>query len=206
MAMKEDKNKIPVKFRNIKKSFMDTISLNNNYSFMSFPKELNFHGKEKGEQVVLIIRSHWIVTVPYFFLAILVFILPFILASLMPTFFSSIALLISLVIISLLVSLGIVVSTFVKWFYTVHIITDQKVVDLDFTSIMNHSMAEAQLERIEDVTHKQLGAIGSIFDVGSVYIQTAGAQNEIEFSNVPRPRDIQDILFDLLELKQKGEI
>ncbi len=204
--MKEDKNKIPVKFRNIKKSFMDTISLNNNYSFMSFPKELNFHGKEKGEQVVLIIRSHWIVTVPYFFLAILVFILPFILASLMPTFFSSIALLISLVIISLLVSLGIVVSTFVKWFYTVHIITDQKVVDLDFTSIMNHSMAEAQLERIEDVTHKQLGAIGSIFDVGSVYIQTAGAQNEIEFSNVPRPRDIQDILFDLLELKQKGEI
>ncbi|HNR53251.1 MAG TPA: PH domain-containing protein [Candidatus Dojkabacteria bacterium] len=206
MAMKEDKNKIPVKFRNIKKSFMDTISLNNNYSFMSFPKELNFHGKEKGEQVVLIIRSHWIVTVPYFFLAILVFILPFILASLMPTFFSSIALLISLVIISLLVSLGIVVSTFVKWFYTVHIITDQKVVDLDFTSIMNHSMAEAQLERIEDVTHKQLGAIGSIFDVGSVYIQTAGAQNEIEFTNVPRPRDVQDILFDLLELKQKGEI
>lgn len=206
MAMKEDKNKIPVKFRKIKKSFMETISLNNDHSFMSFPKELNFHGKEKGEQVVLIVRSHWIVTIPYFFLAVLVFILPFVLASLMPTFFSSIALLISLVITSVLVSLGITVSTFVKWFYTVHIITDQRVVDLDFTSIMNHSMAEAQLEKIEDVTHKQLGVIGSIFDVGSVYIQTAGAQNEIEFSNVPRPREIHDILFDLLELKQKGEI
>jgi len=206
MAMKEDKNKIPAKFRNIKKSFMDTISLNNDHSFMSFPKELNFHGKEKGEQVVLIIRSHWIVTVPYFFLAALVLSLPFILVLLIPTFSSSIALLISLIITSLLVSLGIMVSTFVKWFYTVHIITDQRVVDLDFTSIMNHSMAEAQLERIEDVTHKQLGVIGSVFDVGTVYIQTAGAQNEIEFSNVPRPRDIQDILIDLLELKQKGEI
>ena len=206
MAMKEDKNKIPVKFRNVKKSFMKTIALNNDHSFMSFPKELNFHGKEKGEQVVLIIRSHWIVTVPYLFLAILIFVLPFVLASLMPTFFSSIALLISLIITSLLVSLGIMVSTFVKWFYTVHIITDQRVVDLDFTSIMSHSMAEAQLEKIEDVTHKQLGVVGSIFDVGSVYIQTAGAQNEIEFSNVPRPREIHDILFDLLELKQKGEI
>jgi len=206
MAMKEDKNKIPAKFRNLKKSFMGTISLNNDYSFMSFPKELNFHGKEKGEQVVLIIRSHWIVTVPYFFLAALVLSLPFILVLLIPTFSSSIALLISLIITSLLVSLGIMVSTFVKWFYTVHIITDQRVVDLDFTSIMNHSMAEAQLEKIEDVTHKQLGVIGSIFDVGTVYIQTAGAQNEIEFSNVPRPRDIQDILIDLLELKQKGEI
>ena len=206
MAMKEDKNKIPVKFRNVKKSFMKTIALNNDHSFMSFPKELNFHGKEKGEQVVLIVRSHWIVTVPYLFLAILIFVLPFVLASLMPTFFSSIALLISLIITSLLVSLGIMVSTFVKWFYTVHIITDQRVVDLDFTSIMSHSMAEAQLEKIEDVTHKQLGVVGSIFDVGSVYIQTAGAQNEIEFSNVPRPREIHDILFDLLELKQKGEI
>ena len=206
MAIKEDKNKIPVKFRNIKRSFMDTISLNNDHSFMSFPKELNFHGKEKGEQVVLIIRSHWIVYIPYLFLAIIIFILPFVLTSLMPAFFSNVALLISLVITSLLVSLGIIVSSFVKWFYTVHIITDQRVVDLDFTSIMNHSMAEAQLEKIEDVTHKQLGVIGSIFDVGSVYIQTAGAQNEIEFLNVPRPRDIHDILFDLLELKQKGEI
>jgi len=206
MAMKEDKNKIPVKFRNIKKSFMDTISLNNDHSFMSFPRELNFHGKEQGEQVVLIIRSHWIVTIPYLLLAILIFILPFLLVSLIPTFFSNIALLISLMITSLLVSLGIIVSTFVKWFYTVHIITDQRVVDLDFISIMNHSMAEAQLEKIEDVTHKQLGVLGSVFDVGSVYIQTAGAQNEIEFTNVPRPRDIQDILFDLLELKQKGKI
>lgn len=206
MAMKEDKNKIPEKFRNITRSFMDTISLDNDHSFMAFPKELNFHGKEKGEQVVLIIRSHWIVTIPYLLLAVLVFILPFLLGSLISTFFSNIALLISLMITSLLFSLGIIISTFVKWFYTVHIITDQRVVDLDFTSIMNHSVAEAQLEKIEDVTHKQLGIVGSVFDVGSVYIQTAGAQNEIEFTNVPRPRDIQDILFDLLELKQKGEI
>ena len=98
MAKKEDKNKIPVKFRNIKRSFMDTISINNNYSFMSFPKELNFHGKEKGEQVVLILRSHWVVTVPYLFLAVIIFVLPFILTFLIPTFFSSIALLISLII------------------------------------------------------------------------------------------------------------
>lgn len=206
MAIKEDKEKIPIKFRNVKKSFMKTISLNNDHSFMSFPKGLNFHGKEREEQVVLIIRSHWIVTIPYLFLSIFILILPFILGSLIPIFFYNISFLISLIISSLLVSLGILVNTFVKWFYTVHIITDQRVVDLDFINVMNHSRAEAQLERIEDITHKQLGVIGSIFDAGSVYIQTAGAQNEIEFSNVPRPREIHDILFDLLELKQEGKI
>ena len=71
---------------------------------------------------------------------------------------------------------------------------------------MAHSMSEAQLEKIEDVTHKQLGILGSFFDVGSVYIQTAGTAQNIEFTNVPRPRDIQDILIDMLESKQKGEI
>ena len=60
--------------------------------------------------------------------------------------------------------------------------------------------------RIEDVSHTTIGIIGSIFDIGTVYIQTAGAKAEIEFQNIPRPRDVQDILYDLLELKQEGEI
>jgi hypothetical protein len=46
----------------------------------------------------------------------------------------------------------------------------------------------------------------SIFDYGDVYIQTAGEKPEFEFKGVPRPRDIQDTLFDLMEMKQSGKI
>lgn len=206
MTTKQESNKIPKKFRNLKRSFMENITLKNDHSFKSFPQGLKFHGQEQEEQVILIIRSHWIVYVPQILLAILVLVLPWVLGAIAPAIFKSVVIFISLLITSLLTGASILVSAIVKWYYNVDMITDQRVVDLDFPNIMAHTMSEAQLEHIEDVTQKQLGLLGSIFDVGTVYIQTAGSNQNIEFTNIPRPRDVQEILSDLLESKDKGEI
>ncbi len=206
MTTKQESNKIPKRFRNLKRSFMDNITLRNDHSFNSFPKGLKFHGQEQEEQVILIIRSHWIVYVPQLLLAILVFVLPWILGLISSAIFQSTAIFISLLATSILIGASILVSAIIKWYYNVDMITDQRVVDLDFPNVMAHTMSEAQLERIEDVTQKQLGLLGSVFDVGTVYIQTAGSSQNIEFTNIPRPRDVQEILSDLLESKDKGEI
>jgi len=206
MTTKQESNKIPKKFRNLKRSFMENITLKNDHSFKSFPKGLKFHGQEQEEQVILIIRSHWIVYVPQILLAILVLVLPWVLGAIAPAIFKSVVIFLSLLITSLLTGGSILVSAIVKWYYNVDMITDQRVVDLDFPNIMAHTMSETQLEHIEDVTQKQLGLLGSIFDVGTVYIQTAGSNQNIEFTNIPRPRDVQEILSDLLESKDKGEI
>ncbi|NMC09200.1 PH domain-containing protein [Candidatus Microgenomates bacterium] len=206
MAKKENPNQIPKKFRKLNKSFLDHLQHNNNNSFMAFPKGLSFLGKEQEENVILIVRTHWIMYLPHILAAIFSFLLPFIFRLVIPELSENLSLFIVFFILSGLVFLSISVFTLVKWYFNVNIITDQRVVDLDFTSVMSHTSSEARLEKIEDVTHKQIGLIGSIFDVGTVYIQTAGAKAEIEFDNVPRPREIQDILYDLLESKQKGEI
>ncbi len=206
MTTKQESNKIPKKFRNLKRSFMENITLKNDHSFKSFPKGLKFHGQEQEEQVILIIRSHWIVYVPQILLAILVLVLPWVLGAIAPAIFKSVVIFLSLLITSLLTGASILVSAIVKWYYNVDMITDQRVVDLDFPNIMAHTMSETQLEHIEDVTQKQLGLLGSIFDVGTVYVQTAGSNQNIEFTNIPRPRDVQEILSDLLESKESGEI
>jgi len=206
MPTKVETNKIPKKFRNLKRSFIENIVLDNDHSFKSFPQGLNFHGKEQGEEIVLVIRSHWIVYLPQAILSILVLSIPWILGAISTDIFKSTAIFLALVITSILICASIMVSALLKWYYNVNIITDQRIMDLDFPNIMSHSMTEAQLEHVEDVTHKQLGLLGSFFDVGTVYVQTAGTSQNIEFQNVPRPRDVQDILIDMLESKQKGEI
>jgi len=206
MTTKEESNKIPKKFRDLKRSFMDNITLRNDHSFKSFPKEMTFHGKEQDEEVILVIRSHWIVYVPQALLALLVLVSPWILGAISSDIFKSTAIFFSLLITSLLIGGSILVSAILKWYYNVDMITDQRVVDLDFPNVMAHTMSEAQLEHIEDVTQKQLGLLGSIFDVGTVYVQTAGSNQNIEFTNIPRPRDVQEILSDLLESKENGEI
>lgn len=206
MAKKENPNQIPKKFRKLKKSFLDNIQNHNNSFFMSFPKNLSFLGKEKEESVVLIVRTHWIFYIPHVLLGFLAFLLPFLFKLVVPDLQNNGALFLVFFVMSLMIFLSVVVFALIKWYFNVNIITDQRVVDLDFTSVMSHTSSEARLERIEDVTHKQIGLIGSVFDVGTVYIQTAGTKAEIEFDNIPRPREVQDILYDLLEAKQKGEI
>lgn len=206
MAKRENPNLVPKKFRKLKKSFLERLQDGNNSSFMSFPKNLSFYGKESTENVILVVRSHWIFYVPYLGISLVVLFLPVLIQMVVSDLSKSTSFFIAMFLSGLTVSLTVIVYAFVKWFYNVNIITDKRVIDLDFTSVVSHSLSEARLDKIEDVTHKQLGALGSIFDIGTVYIQTAGATAEIEFDNIPRPREVQDILYDLLESKEKGEI
>ena len=206
MTQKESLSKVPKKFKKTGKSFLPKLLASNTRSFAAFPKDLTFNGKEKDEDVVLIIRAHWIVYLPQVLGAFFLMFFPFIIFFALGDLFSNFSLFVALLIICFLISLSILVTSFVKWYYNVNIITDQKVLDLDFQNALAHNLAEAQLEKIEDVSHTSLGIVSSLFDIGTVYIQTAGAKAEIEFQNIPRPRDVQDILYDLLELKQKGNI
>lgn len=206
MAVKEAPNSIPKKFRSLNKSFIDHLQHDNNSFFMSFPRDLSFIGKEQNENVILIIRSHWIIYFPYIFSAIVIFLATAALTSLTPQISRNISLLISIWIMSILTSLSILVYAYIRWFYNVNIVTDKRVIDLDFTSLLSHTSSEARLDKIEDITHKQIGLISSLFDIGTLYIQTAGAKAEIEFDYIPRPRDVQDILYDLLDSKHEGKI
>ena len=68
-------------------------------------------------------------------------------------------------------------------------------------------MCDAICAAVARYTSRPLtGLVGSLFDVGTVYFQTAGATAEIEFDSIREPRIIQDILYDLLDSKKKGDI
>lgn len=206
MAKRENPNLIPKKFRDLGKTFTENLTNKQNPYFIPFPKDLSFYGKEKDEEVILVVRSHWINFYSFILLALLILFFPFLFVFIDTTLLGDIVLFLGLFIPCLTLSLSVIVYAFVRWFYNVNIITDKRIIDLDFTSVASHSLSEARLEKIEDITHKQLGFVGSLFDVGTVYFQTAGATPEIEFNSIRSPRVVQDILYDLLDSKKKGEI
>jgi hypothetical protein len=206
MAKRENPNLIPKKFRNLGKTFTENLTNEKNPYFLPFPKGVSFYGKEKDEEIILVVRSHWIKYLPFVAVSFLILFLPFLFSLLDTAFSENTVLFLAFFIPCLTFSLSVIVYAFIKWFYNVNIITDKRIVDLDFTSVASHSFSEARLEKIEDITHKQLGLVGSLFDVGTVYFQTAGATAEIEFNTITKPRIIQDILYDLLDSKKKRKI
>ena len=201
-----EKKDIPKKFRKTGKSFVEKLSNENTDRGLLrvFPKDISFHGQDKDEDIVLVTRAHWIMWTPQFLLSFGIFLLPLLLLLGFPSLSFSFSA--GLVIMGIVVSITNVFNTLFKWYYSVNIITNQRIIDVDFTNAFHHKFSEAQLEKIEDISHEHIGFLGSFFDVGTVYIQTAASKAEFEFQNIPRPRDVQDALNDLLELKQKGEI
>jgi len=201
-----EKKDIPKNLRKTQKSFLKTLSNESRDKGLLrvFPKDISFHGQDKGEDIVVVVRAHWITWIPQIFISLILVILPFFLMLLSITF--SPALMIGLILLSVVVAITNALSAFFKWFYSVNIITTQRIIDVDFINAFQHKFSEAQLEKIEDISHEHIGFLGSLFDVGTVYIQTAASNAEFEFQNIPRPRDIQDTLNDLLEMKQGGEI
>jgi hypothetical protein len=175
-------------------------------AFAAFPLEVNFEGQDKDEEIVLFVRKHPAVFIPTVFTILAMLLAPVLVllvvgytgANLPPLGFD-----LGILILWIMLIGTFIIVTFFKWFFNVNIITTERIVDIDFDKIFYHNVAETQLERVEDVSHRPVGVWASFFDFGTVYVQTAGEQREFEFKDVPRPRDIQDTILDLLELKQR---
>ncbi|HRY74349.1 MAG TPA: PH domain-containing protein [Candidatus Dojkabacteria bacterium] len=201
-----EKINIPEKFQKIDRTFLNHLRNEKGSVFMPFPRNTSFLGKEDDESVVLILRKHWQFLLPTILECIFLLLLPFILSVIIPNLPNRGLFVFSLFLVSLLISLSLLIYRYVRWFYNVNIITDQRVIDMDFETLFSHKTTEARLEKVEDITFKQIGILSNLFDIGSIYIQTAGAKSEIEFKGIHNPKQVQDILSDLLESKKKGEI
>lgn len=175
-------------------------------AFVSFPEKVAFDTQEPEESIVLLLRQHPAVLIPKLAIVILLFLVPFIVVPLVKSSgislgFSEVTFGLALGVMWAMGLISFCATTFFHWFFSANIVTTERLVDIDFSKVYTHSVAECKLENVEDVTHRPVGMWASIFDFGTVYIQTAAEQREFEFDNVPRPRDVQDTITDLIEWK-----
>jgi len=208
--MKNLRKDIPKKFLKSNKSFVERVYDEENKihfsGFAAFPKKISFYGRDKDEEIVLIVRRHWIAYIPDLLIVLLVLLLPLLLllfSSFIPILGTPI-LYTGMFVLSIGIASTLLLTTFLKWYYTIHIVTDQRIVIIKMNNAFFHSYSEAQLEKIQDITHQHVGFLGTFFDVGNLGIDTAGHGVDFLLTMLPKPRDMQDILNDLLEIKQKG--
>jgi hypothetical protein len=88
---------------------------------------------------------------------------------------------------------------FVFYYLNIQIITSIRVVDVTQEGLFDHVVSELHIDKIEDATSQVTGILGTIFNYGSVFVQTAGTTERFEFHNVPNPAAIEKIILDLYE-------
>ena len=169
------------------------------YSYCLNP-QIKFDTHEEGEIVYLLLRSHpftqigWILSSAFFF--ILFFILNFFLQNFLRL---EQVLIINLFFIVFIFSY--IWFNILNWYFNVGIVTSKRVIDIDFYAVLYKEITVAQLGKIEDITVKSGGYFQSLFNYGSIFIQTAGSDVNVEFIDVPYPTDAVQIINKLLSKK-----
>lgn len=167
-------------------------------SFVHFPRNVRFDTQSQKENIVLLLRQHPIVNVPWIFLGLIFLFTPPLLSLvvigevLSPTYR-----LIGLILWYVFI-FAYLFEHFLRWYYNVLIVTDQRLIDVDFPSLLYREMTEARLDHVEEVSNRKGGYLRSLFDFGDVLVQTAGAIPEIEIEDVPDPERVTKIIYDLI--------
>lgn len=176
------------------------------HAFAPKPTHVFFDSQDRAEQVILLLRKHPITQVPWMVVAVGLFLAP-VLFSVVPFFdflpdrFSFAALILWYLLVT-----GFVLEAALSWFFNVYIISDERIIDVDFLSLIYKNISSAKIDNIEDVTAETGGAIRSIFNFGTVKIQTAGASAEIAFEDVPQPAKVTRLLNELLLEEEREKI
>lgn len=96
----------------------------------------------------------------------------------------------------LLTTLAIVMTGIAAYLYqsNVVIITSEKITQLMYLTIFNRKISQLSIGDVQDVTVTQIGIFSRIFNYGTLVIETAGEQQNYNFSFTPMPYETAKLI------------
>lgn len=178
-------------------------------AYLMHPQDIRFETQEEDENVILFLRQHIIVLVPKIALALLIFFVPILFFPVLIQYLPSLieipgGYIVAGTLFWYLGTFGYLLTIFLHWFFNIYIVTNKRIIDIDFLYLLYKKFAEAQIIRIQDLSFRTGGIAATMFNYGDVMIQTAGELPNFTFEKVPRPSEVVHIISDLLE-EEKGK-
>ncbi len=162
------------------------------------PNHIRFETQDRQEKIVLLLRRHVITNLSWIFVSGFLSILPVFLLIFPDLHDFPMRYVTVFVVMWYLFVTAYVFEHFLSWYYNVYIITDERIVDVDFHSLLYKEVSQAKIDNIQDVTFVMGGVVRAMLNFGTVYIQTAGEKLEFDFEDVPHPDRIAKILNELM--------
>lgn len=168
------------------------------------PHGVRFETQTDREEVVLFLRQHIVVNVPWIVITAIMAIVPtlvfpFILGSVELPFLIPTGYIIIAALFWYLATLGFALASFLTWYFNIYIVTNQRVVDIDFQYLLYKHFSEAELMKIQDISYTSGGLPSIVFDYGNVFVQTAAEVPNLEFLYVPHPDRVVKTIRELLD-------
>lgn len=165
-----------------------------------------------GENVVFSLRRHPFTFLKPILLFLVMLLLPFAARDLLlagevpgsgnPLLETGITLLISAYFLSVFL---IFLTQFTDYYLDIDIVTNDRIIDIEQTSLFGRAVSELDLTRVQDVHSEIKGIIPTMFGYGTVVVQTAGEDKNFVFKQVPNPHAVRQRILELAALDRKRE-
>lgn len=177
-------------------------------SYFEDPSKVKFKNKLYEEILILFLRRHFVTNFPWIVKAIAMALVPIIFEVLATTglyssgFVDPAGKFIIYFFYYFFIISGYIFVNYMTWFYNISLVTNVRIVDIDFSDIVFEDVAATKFSQVEDVQYSQIGIFRSVFDFGDVHTQTAGTKRNFEFLAVPHPENVIRIINSLIGRKK----
>lgn len=192
---------------NSKKEILPIVDSERVHMFSAFcvnPIGISFVQQEPDEKILLFLRRHFITNVLWIFITFILILIPLFFLIFRIGFEPSeiinlpVSYIVVFTIFYYLAVFSYAFVNFISWFYNVLLVTQKRIVDIDYSDIVIHNIAFTKLTHVQEVNYTQAGFIRSYFNYGNVFIQTAGPEINLEGLSVPEPRRAAQIIANLI--------
>lgn len=170
---------------------------------------------EPGEHVVLQFRKHWFLFVlevlPYAILAAIPFALPKLLllspnmAPYAPYLDYNGELMRVALGIWLLATWTAAWGAFTRYFLNAWVLTNQRIVEIQQKRWFSHKVSSILLPRVQDVTTDVEGVLPSLLGIGTIQVESAGADVEFVMHGIPQPEEMRNVILKYVSTKPQGD-
>jgi hypothetical protein len=166
-------------------------------SYIYYPDRVKFINRDPKEKVVLLLRKHPMTNLGWVLLTFAMIIAPafitiFEFFELLPMGYQVI-----FVLIWYLITTAFAFEEFLSWFFHVNIITDERIIEVDFVNLFYREITDANIDQIQDVTVEVGGGVRTLLHFGDIVVQTAAQIPKIDFEDIPQPDKVAKILREL---------
>lgn len=157
-----------------------------------------FDGQRDGEELILVFRRHMIAMRKGFYMLLI----PLVIACIPPLIWQTQLELFLLPVGGFVLGLILFSYQFIMWYFTVFILTDQRLRQVTQHGFFGSDVVELKLSKIHNISYNIPGMSGELFGFGTIVIQTY--VGDLTIRNVEHPQKIYNLLQDAVEDAERG--
>lgn len=156
-------------------------------------QERDFDGQRENEELLFVFRRHIIAMRKGFYLLLI----PFAVSAIPPLIWQSNLELFLLPIAGLGLGLVLFAYHFMMWYFTVYIVTNQRIRQVTQRGFFGKDVVELGLSKVQNISYTVPGLSGELFKYGTIVIQTF--VGDLVINKVEHPDKIYNELQDAVQ-------